>query len=133
MMATLQLLLAFASYFFISCAMVLVFLFIYMRITPHNEWRLIKENNLAATYGFIGALLGYIVPLASVAANSVNLLDYLLWGAVALVIQLLVFTVVRLFIRDISLRIEQNQRAAGLFLAAVSLGVGILNAACMTY
>ncbi|ATZ12791.1 DUF350 domain-containing protein [Erwinia amylovora] len=132
-MATLQLLLAFASYFFISCAMVLVFLFIYMRITPHNEWRLIKENNLAATYGFIGALLGYIVPLASVAANSVNLLDYLLWGAVALVIQLLVFTVVRLFIRDISLRIEQNQRAAGLFLAAVSLGVGILNAACMTY
>ncbi|MFS4570471.1 DUF350 domain-containing protein [Erwinia amylovora] len=132
-MATLQLLLAFASYFFISCAMVLVFLFIYMRITLHNEWRLIKENNLAATYGFIGALLGYIVPLASVAANSVNLLDYLLWGAVALVIQLLVFTVVRLFIRDISLRIEQNQRAAGLFLAAVSLGVGILNAACMTY
>ncbi|WP_099349926.1 DUF350 domain-containing protein [Erwinia amylovora] len=132
-MATLQLLLAFASYFFISCAMVLVFLFIYMRIAPHNEWRLIKENNLAATYGFIGALLGYIVPLASVAANSVNLLDYLLWGAVALVIQLLVFTVVRLFIRDISLRIEQNQRAAGLFLAAVSLGVGILNAACMTY
>ncbi|CCP01468.1 Inner membrane protein yjfL [Erwinia amylovora Ea644] len=132
-MATLQLLLAFASYFFISCAMVLVFLFIYMRITPHNEWRLIKENNLAATYGFIGALLGYIVPLASVAANSVNLLDYLLWGAVALVIQLLVFTVVRLFIRDISLRIEENQRAAGLFLAAVSLGVGILNAACMTY
>ncbi|WP_168415547.1 DUF350 domain-containing protein [Erwinia amylovora] len=132
-MATLQLLLAFASYFFISCAMVRVFLFIYMRITPHNEWRLIKENNLAATYGFIGALLGYIVPLASVAANSVNLLDYLLWGAVALVIQLLVFTVVRLFIRDISLRIEQNQRAAGLFLAAVSLGVGILNAACMTY
>lgn len=132
-MATLQLLLAFASYFFISCAMVLVFLFIYMRITPHNEWRLIKENNLAATYGFIGALLGYIVPLASVAANSVNLLDYLLWAAVALVIQLLVFTVVRLFIRDISLRIEENQRAAGLFLAAVSLGVGILNAACMTY
>lgn len=132
-MVTLQLLLAFASYFFTSCAMVLIFLFIYTRITPHDEWRLIKENNLAATYGFIGALLGYIIPLASVAINSFNLLDYLLWGAVALVVQLLVFTAVRLFIRDISQRIEENQHAAGLFLGAVSLGVGILNAACMTY
>ncbi|ADP11214.1 MULTISPECIES: DUF350 domain-containing protein [Erwinia] len=132
-MATLPLVLAFASYFFTSCAMVLVFLLIYMRITPHNEWCLIKENNLAATYGFIGALLGYIIPLASVAVNSVNLLDYLLWGAIALAVQLLVFTAVRLFIHDISSRIEQNQRAVGLFLGAVSLGVGILNAACMTY
>ncbi|CAH0217456.1 MULTISPECIES: DUF350 domain-containing protein [Erwinia] len=132
-MATLYLILAFGSYFLTSIAMVLVFLFIYTRITPHNEWRLIKENNLAATWGFIGALLGYIIPLASVAINSINLVDYLVWGAVALVIQLIVFTAVRLFMRDISQRIEDNSVAAGLFLGGVSTGVGILNAACMTY
>lgn len=132
-MATLYLILAFGSYFLTSIAMVLVFLFIYTRITPHNEWRLIKENNLAATWGFIGALLGYIIPLASVAINSINLVDYLVWGAVALVIQLIVFTAVRLFMRDISQRIEENSVAAGLFLGGVSTGVGILNAACMTY
>jgi len=132
-MATLYLILAFGSYFLTSIAMVLIFLFIYTRITPHNEWRLIKENNLAATWGFIGALLGYIIPLASVAINSINLVDYLVWGAVALVIQLIVFTAVRLFMRDISQRIEENSVAAGLFLGGVSTGVGILNAACMTY
>lgn len=132
-MATLHALLAFASYFLTSGALVLIFVFIYTRITPHNEWRLIKENNLAATWGFIGALLGYIIPLASVAINSVNLLDYLVWGAVALVVQLLVFTAVRLFMPDISRRIEDNHPAAGLFLGGVSTGVGILNAACMTY
>lgn len=132
-MATLHLILAFGSYFLTSIAMVLIFLFIYTRITPHNEWRLIKENNLAATWGFIGALLGYIIPLASVAINSINLVDYLVWGAVALVIQLIVFTAVRLFMRDISQRIEENSVAAGLFLGGVSTGVGILNAACMTY
>ncbi len=132
-MATLYLILAFGSYFLTSIAMVLVFLFIYTRITPHNEWRLIKENNLAANWGFIGALLGYIIPLASVAINSINLVDYLVWGAVALVIQLIVFTAVRLFMRDISQRIEDNSVAAGLFLGGVSTGVGILNAACMTY
>ena len=132
-MATLHSLLAFASYFLTSGALVLIFLFIYTRITPHNEWRLIKENNLAATSGFIGALLGYIIPLASVAINSVNLLDYLVWGAVALVVQLLVFTAVRLFMSDISRRIEDNHLSAGLFLGGVSTGVGILHAACMTY
>lgn len=132
-MATLHALLAFASYFLTSGALVLIFLFIYTRITPHNEWRLIKENNLAAALGFIGALLGYIIPLASVAINSVNLPDYLLWGTVALVVQLLVFGLARIYMPKISQHIEENHLAAGLFLGGVSLGGGIINAACMTY
>lgn len=132
-MATLHSLLAFASYFLTSGALVLIFLFIYTRITPHNEWRLIKENNLAASLGFIGALLGYIIPLASVAINSVNLLDYVVWGAVALVVQLLVFGLARIYMPKISQHIEDNHLAVGLFLGGVSLGGGIINAACMTY
>ncbi|MEN5018213.1 DUF350 domain-containing protein [Erwinia sp. Eh17-17] len=132
-MATLHLLLAFGSYFLTSCAMVLIFLFIYTRITPHNEWRLIKENNLAASLGFVGALLGYIIPLASVAINSVNLVDYVVWGAVALVVQLLVFGLARIYMPKISQHIEDNHLAVGLFLGGVSLAGGIINAACMTY
>lgn len=31
-------LLAFSAYFFIGVAMVIIFLFIYSKITPHNEW-----------------------------------------------------------------------------------------------
>ena len=38
-------LLAFSAYFFIGVAMVIIFLFIYSKITPHNEWQLIKNNN----------------------------------------------------------------------------------------
>ncbi len=132
-MATFHLLIAFGSYFLTSCAMVLIFLFIYTRITPHNEWRLIKENNLAASLGFVGALLGYIIPLASVAINSVNLLDYVVWGAVALVVQLLVFGLARIYMPKISQHIEDNHLAVGLFLGGVSLAGGIINAACMTY
>lgn len=32
-----------APYFFIGAAMVIVFLFIYSKITPHNEWQLNKK------------------------------------------------------------------------------------------
>lgn len=52
-------LLAFSAYFFIGVAMVIIFLFIYSKITPHNEWQLIKNNNTAAALAFSGTLLGY--------------------------------------------------------------------------
>ncbi|MFL4198432.1 DUF350 domain-containing protein, partial [Escherichia coli] len=50
-------LLAFSAYFFIGVAMVIIFLFIYSKITPHNEWQLIKNKNTAASLAFSGTLL----------------------------------------------------------------------------
>ncbi|PWC13861.1 DUF350 domain-containing protein [Brenneria corticis] len=126
-------LLAFASYFFIGFVMVLAFLFIYTRVTPHDEWTLIKQNNAAAAVGFAGALIGYVIPLASAAVNSVSLVDYITWGIVALVIQLVIYGAVRLYMPAISQRIQNNEVASGVFLCTASLGGGILNAACMTY
>lgn len=124
---------AFASYFFSGFAMALVFLFVYTRITPHDEWALIKADNQAAAFGFVGACLGYVIPLASAAINSVSLLDYLLWGVVALVVQLLLFAAVKIYMPRISDKIESNHVAAGIFLGGVSISGGVLNAACMTY
>jgi len=51
-------LLAFSAYFFIGVAMVIIFLFIYSKITPHNEWQLIKNNNTAASLAFSGNQCG---------------------------------------------------------------------------
>ena len=65
-------LLAFSAYFFIGVAMVIIFLFIYSKITPHNEWQLIKNNNTAAALAFSGTLLGYVIPLSSAAINAVS-------------------------------------------------------------
>lgn len=124
---------AFAAYFFSGFAMVLVFLFIYTRITAHDEWALIKENNQSAAFGFVGTCLGYVIPLASAAVNSVSLLDYVIWGVVALVVQLLLFAAVKVYMPRISDKIEANQLAAGIFLGGVSISGGVLNAACMTY
>lgn len=96
-MHILDALLAFCAYFFIGAAMVIVFLFIYSKITPHNEWQLIKNNNTAASLAFSGTLLGYVIPLSSAAINSVSIPDYFAWGGIALVIQLLIYGCVRLY------------------------------------
>ncbi|MNE57488.1 hypothetical protein D3C80_1524550 [compost metagenome] len=110
-----------------------MFLFIYTRITPHDEWALIKADNQSAAFGFVGACLGYVIPLASAAINSISLLDYLLWGVVALVVQLLLFAAVKIYMPRISDKIESNHLAAGIFLGGVSISGGVLNAACMSY
>ncbi|MCW2257398.1 putative membrane protein [Providencia alcalifaciens] len=126
-------LLSFVSYFAIGTVMVLIFLFIYTRISRHNEWVLIKENNTAAGVAFIGAMLGYITPLSSAISNSVSILDCIIWGVIALIIQLLVLGATKIYIPTIGEKIKQNNISAGLFLGGTSLGFGILNAVSMSY
>ncbi len=125
--------LAFAAYFLIGFAMVICFMFIYARITSHNEWRLIRENNLAAALAFGGTILGYVIPLASAAINSVSVTDFLIWGAVALVVQLLIYGCVLLYMPGLSNKIVNQNHAAGVFMGTSALAGGIFNAACMTW
>ncbi|KIU63396.1 membrane protein [Cronobacter malonaticus ENBT0334] len=124
---------AFCAYFFIGLAMINCFMFIYTRITAHDEWKLIKENNSAAAITFGGAILGYVVPLASAAINSVSITDYLSWGAIALVVQLIIYGGVRLYMPKLSEKIIDRNVAAAIFMGVASLAGGILNAACMTW
>ncbi|MEG5549176.1 DUF350 domain-containing protein [Enterobacter wuhouensis] len=124
---------AFLSYFLTGLAMTVIFLFIYSKITSHDEWKLIKENNLAAAAAFSGTLLGYVIPLSSAAVNSVSMPDYLIWGCVALIVQLLVYGCVRIYMPNISEKIVNRHYAAGLFMGMAALAGGILNAACMTW
>ncbi len=118
---------------FIGLAMINCFMFIYTRITAHDEWKLIKENNSAAAITFGGAILGYVVPLASAAINSVSITDYLIWGAIALVVQLIIYGGVRLYMPKLSEKIINRNVAAAIFMGVASLAGGILNAACMTW
>ena len=124
---------AFLSYFGIAVGLLVLFCAIYVQLTPHHEFKLIRDNKSAATLAFGGALLGFCLPLHAAITNSVSLVDCAIWGAIALVVQLLAFFVVRLFIGSVSDRIANNEIATGGFLAAVSLGVGLLNAASMSY
>ena len=123
----------FLLYFGLSVVFVAVFLAIYTLATPYSEIKLIREGNAAAAASISGALIGYILPLASAVTHSVNPWDMMLWAAIALVVQLLVFIAVRLFLPDLTRQINEGKVAAGVFLGALSLAAGILNAACMTY
>ena len=55
-----------------------------------------------------------------------------MWGIVALVVQLGGFFVTRLVLPSLPERSKRATIAAAIFLAGLSLALGILNAACMT-
>jgi putative membrane protein len=124
---------AFLAYFGLALVMTAIFIVVYLWITPYDELKLIRNNDEAAAISFCGALIGFIIPLATAIAQSVSLLDGLVWGLVALAIQALTFLVVRIFLGHLPERIAADERGPAIFLAGISLGVGILNAACMTY
>lgn len=125
----------FLLYFSLSIVMLLLFKWLYVLVTPYDEWKLIKEEqNLAAAIALVGAFVGFSLAVASAAANSVSLLDFAVWGLIALVAQLLAFALVRLvFLPKIATRINDGQVSAGAVVGGLSVAVGLLNAACITY
>ena len=124
---------AFLSYFVVAVALTVVFCVGYTWLTPHHEWTLIRQGVPAASLAFSGSLLGFVLPLASAIAHSVNLLDCLLWGGIALLVQWLVFLALRVLLRELPQRISNNDMAAATLVAVMSLAAGILNAACMIW
>ena len=123
----------FLAYFATALVLTAVYTLVYTSLTPHDEKALIKENKQAASVAFAGSLIGFVLPLASVIENSLNLTDMVLWGLVALIVQLMTFFAVRLAFPKISERIANNEMAAGILLGSVSIAAGMLNAACLTY
>jgi putative membrane protein len=120
----------FVVYFVLGGVLTAIFVVLYANLTPQRDIALIRGGNSAAL-ALVGALLGFEVPLASVIAHSVGILDLVVWGIVALVVQLGGFLVTRLVLPHLPQAIEDGNIADAVFLAGISLSLGILTAACM--
>lgn len=126
-----------ATAFLIAFAAAIVFFsafkYVYQMITPYSERELIRQGNTAAAIALGGALIGYVLPLASALSQTVSLAEFAAWALLAGVIQIVAFIVVsRVLYKALAARIEAGETAAGVYLASISIGVGLLNAACMT-
>ena len=118
-------------HFSVTLGMLGAGIWIYQLITPWHEMRLIRAGNLAAATSFSGAILGLAIPLAFCMATSVSVLDIIIWGFVALVIQLLTFRLADILLRGLPKRIEEGEMGAAILVAAVKLSVALVNAAAI--
>ncbi len=124
---------AFVAYFCTAFIAVVIYLFIYTRVTPFDEFGLIRKNVPGAAVSLGLSLLGFCLPVASSIAHAQNLLDCAVWSIIALVVQLIVFFVVRVPVPDLSRRIADGELAPAIWLGLASLAGGTLNAAAMSY
>ena len=123
----------FMIYFCSSMFYMLLFCAIYCWITPYDELKLIRDGMLAPAISFGGATIGFVLPLASAISHSQNYYDMLLWAGIAMVIQIIFFQLVRLFFRGMVKDIAEDKIPSATLLAFLSIAIGLLNAASITY
>ncbi len=120
--------------FGLACLFLAVFKRVYQISTPYDERALIAAGNPAAAIALGGAIIGFALPLASALTVTVDPVEFTAWALLAGVIQIFAALVVRRFIvRDMVARIEEGNIASAIYNAATSIGIGLLNAASMTY
>lgn len=135
MSITLNLLLNYLSYAGLGFILLFIGFLLFELSTKTKELKLIGEGNEAAALVIGGKLLGLAFVLGSAIANSVNLIDMVIWGVIGILTQIILSFLaeaitVRFSIKD---AIEQNNKAVGTVLLLVSLSVGWVVAQCLTY
>jgi putative membrane protein len=124
---------AFLLYFCTGIVAVIAYLFVYTRITPHDEFKLIRDNDPAAAVALGLSLVGFVLPVVSAIAHSANIVDCLIWSAIALIVQIVVFYIVKIPVPNLSAKIAAGEMAPAIWLGLSSLSAGALNAASMIY
>lgn len=125
-------LLAFAAYFGAALVLTALFVMIYVRTTPHNEFKLMREGNGAAALGLTGALLGFVIPLSLVISVSGAFLQAVIWGAGALLVQTAGQFGARLLLPNLTADIAAGKYSAAIVQSGIAVSLGILQAACWT-
>jgi putative membrane protein len=118
-------------YFCTAIIAVTAYLVVYTRVTPHNEFQLIRDNDPAAAIALGLSLLGFTLPLVSAIAHSANVLDCMIWALIALIVQVVVYYLVKIPVPNLSERIAAGELAPAIWLGLASLSAGALNAASM--
>jgi putative membrane protein len=123
----------FLAYLALSIVLLVTFVTAYVLVTPQHELPLIRQGNVSASIVFGGTLLGFALPLASAVAHSVSIIDLLLWGAIAGVVQGIASLLLRMVIRDLRAHIEADRLSVAITMASLKLAMGLLNAAAIVY
>jgi putative membrane protein len=126
----------FASYVGVALLLLIAGMIIFTLSTPKlKEFRLIGEKNVSASMFLGGKVLGLAIVLGAAAEYSVDLMDMVIWGAIGIVSQILVFLIAELVtIRfSITKAIEEDNRAVGVMLLSLSLAIGLIIAKCLSY
>jgi putative membrane protein len=116
----------------LAAVLLMAFFIVYTRLTPFNEVLLIRQGNHAAALSLGGALLGFSATIASSLLHTGDYRQFFGWAFGAMVVQVLAYAVTSRLLRMSKDQIEADNSAFGGLLGAISLSIGLINAACIS-
>ncbi len=119
-------------HFVVTVALLGIGVACYTGITPFPERELVARGNPAGGIVYGGSIVALAIPLAATLANSTVVLDIVVWGIVALILQLLAFAFATLLLRNLRAEVEAGNVAAALSLVGLQIAVALLNAGAMS-
>lgn len=122
----------FIGYLFTAVVLLAGFMIIYSVTTPYNEFREVREGNVAASVAFSGAILGFIFPLMAAIFYTHSLVEMAKWAAITGVVQMILFQVLHRM-NGCGNCIRERKVAPAILLATLSIAVGMLNAISISY
>jgi putative membrane protein len=124
---------AFILYFCVASIAAALYLFVYTRVTAHDEFDLIAKNIPGGAISLSLSLLGFALPLSSAISHSADVVDCAIWSLIALIVQIGVYFAVRIPVPDLSPRIAAGELAPAIWLGGASLTAGLISSASMSY
>lgn len=135
----------FLIYLGVSIPILVLGVLVFVFTTPYREFEMIREasqtdNPLkvaagqAATYDLSGKILGLTIVLASAILSAQNLIDFVLWGVIGVVFQVIVFYLFHL-ITPLSVikEIPKGNVSVAIFSSRISLISSLILAASIYY
>ncbi|MEM7728763.1 MAG: DUF350 domain-containing protein [Pseudomonadota bacterium] len=101
-------------------------LLLYVWLTPHKEFALVGQGNMAAAVHLSSLILALSLPLAACMIHKVSLGDVAVWGTVSVALQLFLFRMTDMVFRGIPALIEDGVVAPALVLGAFKLAGSIV-------
>lgn len=126
----------FLSYLGVSISLLVIGMLLFTLSTPKiKEFQLIAQKNVSAAMLLGGKVIGLAIVLGAAVEYSISLIDMVIWGAIGIVAQAVVFFIAELITIRFSIQkaIEEDNRAVGTILLSLSLAVGWIVAKCLSY
>lgn len=115
----------------VTLALLITGCVVHVLLTPMKELKLIREGNISAGISLSAVIVGLAVPMSACLVTALSVYDILIWGVVAILLQLLAFRTADLILRDLPRRIERDEIGAALVLAGVKIAAAIVMASAL--
>ncbi|MFP7494383.1 DUF350 domain-containing protein [Terribacillus saccharophilus] len=130
-----ELFLNFISYLGAAIVLLAIGTALFEITTKAKEFKLITQGNQTAALVLGGKVVGLALVLGSSIAHSISMIDMVIWGAVGIISQIILYYIAELATVRFSINkaVEDDNKAIGILMFLLSLSLGWIIAQCLTY